>query len=144
MHRGTPRLVWYLRQDAPIIPLSESPGMPYALAKSSQSAMTGMQPAIMHLIARVHWARVLANAAAEAHPDAAGHHAHLLVPLGEQLGAADHDGRDAGAMHGRVTIKRPRDALVLAQHALGRARVRQHIVDGAHALRVQACIRVSR
>ncbi len=42
-------------------------------------------------------------------------------------------------MDGRVAVQRARDALVLAQHALGGARVRQHIVDGAHALRVQAC-----
>ena len=39
----------------------------------------------------------------------------------------------------RIGIKGARDALDLAQHALGGARVRQHEVDGTHALGVQPC-----
>ncbi len=39
----------------------------------------------------------------------------------------------------RIGIQGARDALDLAQHALGGARVRQHEVDGTHALGVQPC-----
>ncbi len=48
------------------------------------------------------------------------------------------------AVHGRVAVHRARDALDLAQHALGRARVGQHEVNRARALRVQPCARAGR
>lgn len=42
-------------------------------------------------------------------------------------------------MHGRVRVERPRNALELTHHALGRLGVRQHKVDGTHTLSIQTC-----
>ena len=42
-------------------------------------------------------------------------------------------------MDRRVAVQRPSNALVLAEHALGGPGVRQHVVDRAHALRIQPC-----
>ena len=42
-------------------------------------------------------------------------------------------------MHRRVGVERPGDALQLAHHALGGLGIRQHKVEGAHALSIQPC-----
>jgi hypothetical protein len=54
-----------------------------------------------------------------------------------KLPRTDHLGGDPGAVGGRVAVQRPRDALELGEHPGGGAGVRQHQVDGAHALAVQ-------
>jgi len=59
-------------------------------------------------------------------------------------GPAGSWGGAGRAVHGRVAVHRARDALDLAQHALGRARIGQHKVDRARALRVQPCARAGR